>query len=96
MIDYSERDGALVFKVQVVPRASRSEIVGEHNGALRVRLTAPPVDGAANEELIRTLARALCVRKNAVEITAGRSSRTKQVRVTGATSSDLQDLLVKR
>jgi uncharacterized protein (TIGR00251 family) len=50
--------GTLIFNVLVVPRASRSEIVGEHNGALRVRIAAPPVDGAANEELIRTLARA--------------------------------------
>ncbi len=96
MIDYSERDGALTFKVQVVPRASRSEIVGAHNGALRIRIAAPPVDGAANEELIRTLARALGVRTNAVEITAGRSSRTKQVRVTGAASSNLQNLAIKR
>jgi uncharacterized protein (TIGR00251 family) len=96
MIDYSERDGALSFKVQVVPRASRSEIVGEYNGALRIRIAAPRVDGAANEELVRTLARALCVRKNAVEITAGRSSRTKQVRVTGASPRDLEELLNER
>jgi uncharacterized protein len=96
MTEYSEQDGKLKFKVQVVPRASRSEIVGEHNGALRIRIAAPPVDGAANEELIRTLARALGVRKNAIEITSGQSSRTKQVRVTGATSSDLQNLLGKR
>ena len=96
MIDYSETDRALIFKVQVVPRASRSEIVGEHNDALRIRIAAPPVDGSANEELLRTLARALGVRRNAIEITSGQSSRTKQVRVTGATPSDLQNLLGKR
>jgi uncharacterized protein len=90
LIDYSENAGALTFKVQVVPRASRSEIVGEHNGALKVRLAAPPVDGAANEELIRTLARALGVKRGAVEITAGHSSRTKQVRVTGTSPRDLE------
>ena len=78
--------GALTFKVQVVPRASRSEIVGEHNGAFRIRIAAPPVDGAANEELIRTLARALGVRKNAIEITSGQTARTKRVRVTGASA----------
>jgi uncharacterized protein (TIGR00251 family) len=96
MTEYSEQDGKLTFRVQVVPRASRSEIVGEHNGALRIRIAAPPVNGSANEELIRTLARALGVRRNAIEITSGQSSRTKQVRVTGATSSDLQNLLGKR
>lgn len=96
MIDYSEKDGVLTFKVLVAPRASRSEIVGEHNGALRVRIAAPPVDGAANEELIRKLARALGVKRGAVEITAGQTSKTKQVRVTGLSKLDLQKLLIKQ
>lgn len=95
MIKHCEKDGALTFKVQVVPRASRSEIVGEHNGGLRVRITAPPVDGAANEELVRTLARAFGVKRGAIEITSGQTSKTKQVRVTGATPGDLQKLLIK-
>ncbi len=73
--------------MQVVPRASRSEIVGEHNGALRVRIAAPPVDGAANEELVRVLARSFGLPRGAVEITAGHSSKIKTVRVTGAESS---------
>lgn len=90
MIDYSEKAGALTFKVQVVPRASRSEIVGEHNGALKVRIAAPPVDGAANEELIRTLAHALGVKRSAVEIIAGQTSKTKQMRVAGASPHDLE------
>ena len=59
MILCSERDGALLFTVRVVPRAARSSVLGEHDGALRIRLAAPPVDGAANEELARVLARAL-------------------------------------
>jgi uncharacterized protein len=69
--------------VQVVPRASRSEIVGEHDGSLRVRLAAPPVDGAANKELIRILAKALNVPRSAVTIVSGETSRSKQVSVTG-------------
>ena len=96
MMDYSEKNGTLDFKVRVVPRAAGSEIVGEHNGALRIRIAAPPVDGAANEELMRTLARALRIRLNAVEITSGQASKTKQVRVTGATPHDLQQLLNKQ
>jgi uncharacterized protein (TIGR00251 family) len=89
MINYSEKNGSLTFTVRVVPRASRSEIVGEHDGALRVRIAAAPVDGAANEELIRTLAQALKVPRSAVQITAGHSSKNKHVRVEGATSEAL-------
>jgi len=89
MIDYSEKDGSLTFKVRVVPRASRSEIVGAHDGALRVRIAAPPVDGAANEELVRMLARAFKVSLAAVEITAGQTSKLKQVTVSGVASDML-------
>ena len=81
MINYSEKDGCLTFQVYVVPRASRSEIAGEHNGALRVRLAAAPVDGAANRELVALLARALGVSRSAVEINAGYNSKTKRVAV---------------
>ena len=70
--------------MQVVPRASRSELVGEHDGALRVRIAAPPVDGAANQELIRTLARAFGVSRSAIEIMSGQTSKRKEVRVVGA------------
>jgi uncharacterized protein len=83
MIDYTERDGKLTFAVKVSPRASRSEIVGEHDGVLRVRLAAPPVDGAANEELVRMLAKAFRVSRGAVEITVGLGSKVKHVSVTG-------------
>lgn len=83
MIPYLEKDGRLTFKVRVVPRASRTEIIGEHDGALRVRIAAPPVDGAANEELVRALASAFSVPRSAVEIVAGHNSKLKTVRVTG-------------
>ena len=79
-----ENDKWKIFKVHVVPRASRTEIVGEHNGALRVRIAAPPVDGAANEELIRTLARAFKVPRRDVEILSGHTSKLKQVRIKNA------------
>ena len=93
MLRYTETDGALNFTVRVVPRASRSEIAGEHDGALRVRVAAPPVEGAANEELRRTLARALGVSARNVEIVGGQSSRTKRVRVSGVDSYRLSQLL---
>jgi uncharacterized protein (TIGR00251 family) len=90
LLEYSNQNGELQFKVQVVPRASRSEIVGEHNGALKIRLAAPPVDGAANEELVRLLAGKLKVPRRAVEITSGHNSKTKRLKVTGPPPNFLQ------
>ena len=71
------------FEVRVAPRASRETFVGAHDGALKVALTAPPVDGAANDALIRLLAKALAVPRRAVHIVKGQHSRTKTVRVEG-------------
>jgi uncharacterized protein len=81
LIEHSIQDGRLAFRVQVVPRSSRSEVVGEHNGSLRVRLAAPPVDGAANDELIRVLAKTFKVSRSAVQIVSGHASRLKQVTI---------------
>jgi len=81
VIAYSVREDAVTIQVQVVPRASRSEVVGEFNGALRIRLAAPPVDGAANEELIRVLAKAFKVPRGAVKLVSGHSSKIKQVSI---------------
>ena len=83
MINYTDKDGKLIFKVRVVPRASRSELVGEHDGALRVRIAAPPVDGAANDELVRLLARAFGVPRSAIDITGGHAAKLKTVCVAG-------------
>jgi hypothetical protein len=91
-LEYAEHDGAITFTVRVVPRASRSGVVGEHDGALRVRVAAPPVEGAANEELIRTLARALNIPARSVEIRSGHSSKLKQVRVSGVERRALENL----
>ena len=93
MIQITEQDGALLFKVRVVPRASRSEIAGEHDGAMRVRVAAPPVDGAANEGLMRTLAKAFDVPVRDVLIVSGHASKLKQVRVKGIKQEQLQSVL---
>jgi uncharacterized protein len=93
MLHYTEQGSAITFAVRVVPRASRSEVAGEHDGALRVRLAAPPVAGAANEELRRTLARVLGVPARNVEIVSGQTSKTKRVRVNGADAPMLLKLL---
>jgi len=95
VINYSVQGGHIVFNVKVVPRASRSELVGEQDGALRVRIAAPPVDGAANEELIRLLARKLEVKPSAVAILSGQGSRTKRITVRGITPQALEALTAK-
>ena len=80
------------FDVRVQPRASRSEVVGEQEGALRVRLAAPPVDGAANEALVELLADVLDVAKRDVRIVSGATSRRKVVEVDGVTPEQLHAL----
>jgi uncharacterized protein (TIGR00251 family) len=90
------QDRGLTFAVRIVPRASRSEIVGEHNGALRIRIAAPPVSGAANRELVRTLAKMFKLPQNAVEIVSGASSKSKTVRVRGADAAMLERLILSK
>jgi uncharacterized protein len=92
VIQYSVKDRGLTFAVRIVPRASRSEIAGEYNGALRIRIAAPPVEGAANRELIRLLARMFNLPQNAVAIVSGAGSKNKIVRIAGADSAKLEQL----
>lgn len=92
MIVQSVHEGEVVFKVQVVPRSSRSEVVGEHNGALRVKIAAPPVDGAANEELVRVLAKTFDVSRSAVTIVSGQTGKVKQISIKGRTNDVVQRL----
>jgi len=75
--------------VHVLPRASREEVAGLFGDAVRVRLTAPPLDNRANEALVRFLAAALGVPRPRVEIIAGRRGRKKIVRVTGMSRDDI-------
>ena len=72
----------LILQVQVQPRASREEFAGLHGDALKVRLTAPPVDGKANAALIAFLARSFGVAKRAVVLVHGETGRSKRVRIT--------------
>jgi uncharacterized protein (TIGR00251 family) len=76
--------------VRVVPRSKTTEVAGRHGDAIRIRLAAPPVDGAANDELIRFLAKRLDVSRSAVRIVRGITGRRKTVSVDGLTSDDLR------
>ena len=88
-----ERDGWITFSVRVVPRASRSEVVGLHDGALKIRIAAPPVDGAANAELVRALAKSLGVSQSEVEILRGHTGRSKAIRVSDRCAKQLARLV---
>lgn len=90
-----EEPGAITFDVQVVPRASRDRIgpvVGER---VKVQLTAPPVDGAANDALTRLIAGELDVPRASVSILRGETGRRKTIRVTGASADRLRALVDK-
>jgi uncharacterized protein (TIGR00251 family) len=91
-VQIAEKDGRVSFAVRVQPRASCDEIVGEYQDALKIRLTAPPVDDRANEALCRLLAARLKVPLAAVRIASGGRSRTKRVEVNGVTAAMIRRL----
>ena len=74
---------AIIISVRVIPRAGRSGLAGTRGDALLVRLHAPPIEGAANEELIDVIAEVLAVPKRAVSIASGERSRQKRIRISG-------------
>jgi uncharacterized protein len=82
-----EAAGAVILEILVQPRASRTRVVGEHDGRLKVQLAAPPVDGEANAALVEFLADALGVRRSDVAIERGDTGRRKTVRVAGVTAA---------
>lgn len=88
-----EDSGGVSFGVRVSPRASRDAVMGVHDGALKIALTAPPVEGAANAALIAFLAKALGVAKRAVTISAGEASRQKVIHVDGVTAEQVRALV---
>jgi uncharacterized protein (TIGR00251 family) len=84
-----QRAEGVRIRVRVKPRASKSRIIGVREGMLEVALAAPPVDGAANSELIYALAAALGRGKSTIEIVSGAASRSKLVAIAGLTEAEL-------
>ncbi|HUB09605.1 MAG TPA: DUF167 domain-containing protein [Myxococcales bacterium] len=84
--------GGVDLLLQVQPRASRTRVVGEHGGRLKIQLAAPPVDGAANAALIEFLARELGVPRRDVTLVAGEAGRRKTVRVLGVNAEAVAKL----
>ena len=90
MVDLRQRGEAVAFSVRVVPRASRNKIAGIKDGAVRIRLTAPPVEGAANEALIGFLSSVLRVPKQDIELVSGQTARNKVVSVSGLSAEEVE------
>ena len=90
----TEAGGGVTFAVRVVPRASKNAIAGIHGDALKIRVTAPPVEGRANEALVAFLAKRLGVRKSQVEIVAGAASRRKLFRVIALSLEEVEERLL--
>lgn len=88
----TQRGTSVRFTVRVQPRASRSEIVGLHGEALKIRLAAPPVEGAANDALVVLLAHALGISRSAIRIVSGATARGKIVEVDGVDVDNIRRL----
>ena len=80
-LEINESSDGLIFSILVQPRASKNQVAGLHGDALKIRLTAPPVEGKANKMRAAFLAKSLGVPKSAVEIVSGQTGRNKQVKV---------------
>jgi uncharacterized protein (TIGR00251 family) len=90
----SQRGDAVRINIYVQPRASRTEVVGEHGDAIKLRVAAPPVEGEANEEVVRFIAKRLGVSNSAVSLVSGETGRRKIVEVQGITLADAERLLL--
>lgn len=80
-------DGRITLTLHIQPGAKKTEIAGRHGDALKIRLAAPPVDGKANEALLRFVAETLGLAKSAVLLKSGQTSRRKVLEVTGSTAA---------
>ena len=89
MIPIRETETGAVFRIRVVPRASRCEAAGFQDDAWKLRITAPPVEGKANEACAALLAELLGVKKGQVAIIAGHTSRTKTVAIAGVKAAEI-------
>ena len=83
----------MLITVKVIPRSSKNSIEWVEEGSLKVRLTAPPVDGLANEALVALLAEHFAVSKRSITIVRGASSRQKTVEITGMTLEEVEKRL---
>ena len=93
MLRVRETNEGVTFAIRVLPRSSKCELAGLQGDALKIRITAPPVEGRANEACIRFLASLFNVKKNRIAIEAGHKSKNKQVSIAGLTCGDVRVVL---
>lgn len=84
----------LTISIRVIPRASRSEIVGMVEGTLKVRIAAPPVDGAANSEIIKLFSKTFGIAKSDIAIISGETSRNKRIKFTNLSQSKFDEKIL--
>ena len=84
----------VIISLYILPNAPKSEIVGPYNGALKIKIKAPPVDGKANDEIVRFLSKKLEISKSKLEILKGDKSRLKKVLIYGLTIEKIKSMLV--
>jgi hypothetical protein len=92
-LEIREQDGGVTLRVRVQPRASHDALGGERAGALVVRLTAAPVEGAANVSLVRLIGKTLGLAPSSVEIVRGAGVRDKLLRIVGRSAAEVRALL---
>lgn len=95
MIETRQTDEGFLVKVHVQPKASKNELVGEYQGALKVRLIAPPTDNQANTALVAFLARRLGIKKSQIKILSGHTGRDKTVIFYNCDKDFLKQILAK-
>ncbi len=89
----AQADGSILLRLHVQPRAAQNQVAGLQGEALRLRLSAPPVDGKANKAVLAYLAELLSLPKSALSLKSGQQSRQKTVRITGASEASIRQTL---
>ena len=89
MLNIAETQSGLLLEVVVQPRSSRNQIVGEHDGLLKIKITAPPVEGEANQALVAFLSQKLKLSKSQIRLAKGESSRHKTLLIKGLNREQL-------
>jgi uncharacterized protein len=95
LIKLAAKEGGVTFAVRVQPRASKSGVAGELGGVLKLKLAAPPVDGEANEELIRLLAKLFDAPRQRIAILSGQTSKNKVVSIGGISIDEASKVLAE-
>lgn len=88
-----ETQGGVLLHLFVQPKSSKNEIVGPHNDELKVKITSPPVDGQANEAVIKFFSKLLRIPKGQIELIRGETSRHKVIKIHGLSTEDLQKIV---